>query len=152
MPLRFQTRIQRARFVVRGYTAEQMRAAAQGLLDQGILPRLARGEDINDAPAPPLSASYAKRKLRNGKKPIRDWNRTGRTLRSLKVLRAAPNVAVIGFTQAGAGPKNNLVPPGEIAAILNRRAVQFGVSRKEQGLLQQIFEGTAPPIRAEKVA
>lgn len=74
--------------------------------------------------------TYPHYKQAAGKKPIRDWDFTGRTLRSMQVLSAGPNKAVIGFDDSGPrGPKQ--ASPSVIAAANNRRWPQFGASPKD---------------------
>jgi hypothetical protein len=58
--------------------------------------RLYQAKDIHDNPAKPLVDGYASRKLQHGRFPIRDWNWTGGTIRSLAVLTASENRCTIG--------------------------------------------------------
>ena len=142
---KFQTKIIRskARFVVTGYKPEQMASLGQSLIDYAIKPRLARAEDIYDAPAPALKPNYAKFKQRRSPPAIRNWQLTGRLLRSMKVLRAAQNKAVIGFTDAATNLR---------AFLNNRRARQFGVSPKDRQILVQALRRLDSPISITKVA
>src|SRR5206468_5192437 len=94
---RFNPVIRRARVVVTGYSPEQM-INFGNVLNSSIGDRMDRGLDINDSPAPPLRPGYAKYKQRQGGSGIRDWKLTGRTRRSMKVLSAGQNHAVLGFT------------------------------------------------------
>lgn len=128
---RFQTRISKARFTATVFTPQVMQAIAEPVA-LAIRQRISAGMDAQDQPAPPLkvkvgaknpNAGYRGLKQRRGLKPIRDWTFTGRTLRSLKVLSAAANKAVIGFTDAVSNMR---------AAINNRRWRQFGLSPKDQ--------------------
>jgi len=136
----FETKIRKARFVVAGYSAEQMVQMGNGLIEEAIRPRIRSGHTVQDAPAPALSAKYAKRKIRAGKQPIRDWTLTGRTLRSMKVLTAGPNRAVIGLTDAETNRR---------AFFNNRRSQQFGVSPNDRGKLPRIVARLDSPIKAQ---
>lgn len=139
---KFQTVIRKARFSVPGYQPQQMVAMAQALTDDMRL-RIMRGQDVNDSIAPGLKAAYAKRKARRGGNPIRDWFLTGRTLRSLKVLSAAPNRAVIGFTDAVSNFR---------AALNNRRWRQFGVSPTNRQAFSRELHNQASPVKVVKIA
>ena len=139
---RFFTKITQARFISFGWTGEQMTQAGNGLIQNALIPRVRRGLTVYDAPAPPLKPKYARQKLRRGLEPIRNWMFTGRTLRSMKVLTAKTNQAVIGFTD----PVTNLR-----AFINNRRARQFGVSPSDERVLEGEFGKLPPPVRAAQV-
>jgi hypothetical protein len=138
MPPPFQTKIQRARFVTTGWTGTEMAKAADGLVRRGILPRLAAARTTADAPAPPLSETYAKRKIRKGAKPIRNWDFTGRLKRSMKVLSAGTNRAVIGFTDAETNAR---------AYINNARVRQFGVSPADSRILGEEYGALPSPVK-----
>ncbi len=138
MAKKFKTKMSRARFTVSPYTAWQMKDLAE-VVKLSIRGRIATGLDVNDRPAPPLKIdfakkgkSYAARKVQKGKKAIRDWVFTGRTLRSMHVLRANQNKAIIGFA---ANNTAKLLPAGVIAYYNNRRHLQFGMSPKDWKLL-----------------
>jgi hypothetical protein len=138
MPAPFETRYIRQRFVTTGWSGEEMAQAGSGLVKRGILPRLALGLTTSDAPAPPLAPKYLKRKVRRGRKGIRDWNLTGRTTRSLKVLTAQTNQAVIGFTDAETNRR---------AFINNFKIRQFGVSPSDRVVVQEELGRLPSPIK-----
>lgn len=124
---KFQTVVKRARFVVNGYSPEQMIVLGTALRDS-IVERIVRAEDVYDAPAKPLSSKgkhggYAAWKAKKAPPAERNWKYTGRTLRSMKVLSAAANRAVIGFTDAEANRR---------AFFNNRRVRQFDVSPRNR--------------------
>jgi hypothetical protein len=89
-----------------------------------------------------LVAKYATRKAKKGLNPVRDWTYTGRTLRSLKTVSAALNRAVIWFTDTETRKR---------AFFNNRRAVQFGVSPRDQKVLAEEFKSLPSPVRAVQV-
>jgi len=102
--------------------------------------RIRRAVDVYDSPAPPLkqhkrnpNSGYPAFKVRRyGGKPIRDWWRTGRTLRSLQTLSISYNRVVVGFTDSVSDFR---------AFINNRRHLQFGVSpRDRQNILSKLSE------------
>jgi hypothetical protein len=132
MAKRFQTVKRRARFSVAGYSANQMELIGQSVRDD-IEQRILSARDVNDSPTPPLKNGargngYASQKARKAPPAIRNWKFTGRTLRSMKVLSAAPNQAKIGFTDAVANKR---------AFYNNRRWRQFGVSPGNRKALVQ---------------
>lgn len=139
---KFKTVVRKARFAAPGYRPEQMIAIAQATADD-IRVRIMRAQDVNDGIAPGLKAAYAKRKSQRGGNPIRDWFLTGRTLRSLKVLSAAQNRAVIGFTDAVSNFR---------AALNNRRWRQFGISPTNRQALVRELKLQASPVKVVKVA
>jgi hypothetical protein len=152
----FQTRIQRARFVLGPFSAEQMQRIAQAGLDS-ISARIRRGENCDDAPAKPLKPGrtvngkklrgYPDYKMAHGLQPIRDWvGFRGKTMRSLKVKAANENRAVIGFVD----PEADM-----IAHINNRREKQFGVSPKDRIAVNAAVRAELArqnPVRFQKVA
>lgn len=162
MAVKFQTKIRKARFHVEGYTPEQMASVATVLRDS-IEQRILRAMDVNDAAAPPLKQpirnvtsrrnvvtvngqrliqlpgkeyrGYPYYKQKRGGNPVRDWKLSGRTLRSMRVLTAAANRAVIGFTDAEANKR---------AYINNRRWRQFGMSPRDRAAMMAAFAGLRP--------
>lgn len=125
----FQPKIQKARFILGPFSAEQMQRIAQAGLNS-ISARIRRGENCNDEPAKPLKPGrngrrgYPDYKMAHGLAPIRDWiGFRGKTMRSLKVKRVSENRATIGFTD----PQSDM-----IAHINNRREKQFGISPKDR--------------------
>jgi hypothetical protein len=138
----FETKHQRVRFRTDGWTPQEMAEAANGFIKNGLLPRLAAGLTTSDMPAPPLKPEYAKRKVRNFRaKPIRDLNRTGRTIGSIKVLSAGANIAKIGATDALTNARIHI----------NARIVrQFGVSPNDQNVIGEEFGKLPSPIKIVK--
>ena len=157
----------KARFSEPGLDAEQMLRIGEKVRGS-IYDRIRAALDVNDRPAPPLRQTmrsnfrdvrgqrlfsigasnrktYAHYKVtRYGGKPIRDWWRSGRTLRSLKVLRAAKNRVVIGFTDAVSNMR---------AFFNNRRWKQFGMSPRDKAVAQEAFVAElSGQSQAEKVA
>jgi len=129
---RFKTKITRARFRATAWPAERMQKIAQDLTDS-IHERILRAENTEDFPAGPLTEKYGEAKKKYYKRnPIRDWFRTGRTMRSMKVLSAAPNKATIGFTDSTSN---------ERAVRNNRRERQFGVSPRDMEVLMRSIKG-----------
>jgi phage gpG-like protein len=120
----------RARFAVTAFPADRMRSIGDALVSS-IQARLARGLTTEDAPAPPLREKYARYKQRKGGQPIRDWKRTGRTLRALGVTSATNNKAVVGFSDPVAAMR---------AAMQNRRIRQFGVSANDSANIAPLFK------------
>lgn len=135
MASRFQTKIikRRVRIDVVGVQPDAIIRIGNALTGS-IIERLLRAEDVHDAPAPPLKArivngkdtGYAGRKARKAPPAIRNWRFTGRTHRSMKVLRAEINKGVIGFTDAVTNRR---------AYLNNRRWRQFGVSPRDREAL-----------------
>jgi len=140
MATRHKARIaSRARFKNAPFSAEQMQSLGNALRDS-VRDRIRRATDVYDAPAPPLkphrnnpNSSYAAIKVRRfGGQPIRDWWRTGRTLRSLHVLTVSINRVVVGFTDSVSNFR---------AFINNRRHRQFGMSPQDRNnVLAKFFE------------
>jgi hypothetical protein len=78
-----------------------MMGIGQVMLD-AKLDRIRQARDSNDGPAPPLVDRYARRKIRRGRAPIRDWTWRGLTLGSAKVKTASDDRVTIGFVNAQA--------------------------------------------------
>jgi len=135
----FETTYQRVRFRTEGWTPQEMAQAANGFIKNGLLPRLAAGLTTTDMPAPPLKPGYAKWKVSNmRKKPLRDMDRTGRTIRSIKVLTAGANIAKIGTTDALTNAR----------IFYNSRIVrQFGVSPNDRDIISQELGKLPSPIK-----
>src|ERR1019366_3702087 len=98
----FSTAISHARFVVGPFSSDAM-ATLAGILRDSMRERIGKAMNANDQVSKSLSPSYAKRKVTKGKNPVRDWNMSGNTLRSMAVLTANENRAVIGFNNPIAG-------------------------------------------------
>ena len=132
--------IRSARFKNHPFSTDEMLLLGNSLRDS-VRDRIRRAADVYDAPAPPLkphrknpNSSYSAVKVRRyGGQPLRDWWRTGRTLRSLQVLTVSAGRAVIGFTDAVTNFR---------AFINNRRHRQFGVSPQDrtQGIISKISQ------------
>jgi hypothetical protein len=113
--------IQKARFVVNPFTPQRMAEIAAPVA-KSIVDRIYRGENLNDLPAKPLSARYARAKQIKGRQPIRNWVWGGYTLAALHVLDTRDNQALIGFSDPLSNKK---------AYINNAREQQFGTSRRD---------------------
>jgi len=133
---------QSVRFVFVGYDQTQMRAIGDGFLKNSILPRIRNGLNVYDQPARALSPGYLKQKLKAGGKPIRDWNLTGRLMRSTRVTTARDNYAVLGATDAAINDR---------LFYNNRRERQFGVSPNDRPGLSAEFAKQPPHTRAQVV-
>lgn len=158
MAARHQPKIQKARFYVGPFPPDAMLGLGNFLI--GIIQeRLDQGRDVSDGVAPPLKqkvtiptksvagrgsliqeailrrtykdVGYRGRKLRKGLKPIRDWNYTGQTRRSMKVLRAGVGKVTVGFVGAVANRR---------ASINNWRWRQFGVSPGDRRILRPFVD------------
>lgn len=132
---RFQTVVRQARFSLNPFTPDQMVRIAQRL-SGSVVDRISHGLTVDDSPARELSRGYLKAKQRYaaGVDPVRNWIYTGRTLRSLKVLTATQNRAVIGFSDAVAASR---------AFFNNRRQRQFGVSPRDRQALVEAVNAVA---------
>jgi phage gpG-like protein len=133
----FQTKVSHARFVVGAFSSDEMNTLATILRDS-MRDRIQRSLNVDDQPARPLTPKYAKRKEAKGKNPVRDWNLSGNTLRSMAVLSANENRAVIGF--------NNPIA-GRIAHWNNLRERAFGVSPRDRQTLVAAVRATARQAR-----
>ena len=126
---RFQTKIQKARFVVSGLSSLQMQRLANNF-NTGMIQRIQSGLNISDEPAKPLRPGYEKFKAKKYPPAIRNMTLTGRTLRSSKVLTVSENKATIGFTDPVAERR---------AHFANRIDRQWGASPNDiQGFVQDI--------------
>ena len=128
----YQTKITRARFTLSPFSAEQMMAIGNVGLSS-IKARIGRGENVRDEAAKPLKPGrngkrgYPDYKIARGKAPIRDWNFRGKTMRSMAVTSASENRVTVGFTNDEAD---------KIAHVNNLREKQFGVSPKDQAVVE----------------
>jgi phage gpG-like protein len=138
---RFATKITHARFVYGPFSSEVMAHLAGGLRDS-MRGRIAQGLNANDQPAKELSPGWAKQKVAKGKIPIRNWTMTGNTMRSMVVLSANENRAVIGF--------NNPVA-GRIARFNQRREDAFGVSSHDNQNLMVDVRATMQQVKVVTV-
>jgi hypothetical protein len=119
-----------------------MAGLASGVLSGSIIPRIRAGKLSNDNPAPALTEGYAKGKAKRHPPAIRNLEYTGRTLRSLKVLRARQNEAVMGPTDSVTNLR---------VAINNRRARQWGISPKDSEQIARETAKLGPYVKAQQV-
>jgi hypothetical protein len=144
----FQPKITRARWVLGPFTAEDMQAIGNVLLDS-ISARIRKAVNVSDAEARPLKPGrnghrgYPDYKAARGLQPFRDWFWTGRTMRSLKVKSASENRVVIGFVDPNAD---------RIAHVNNLRERQFGVSPRDRLALNAIVLAVLKQARVVRVA
>ena len=122
---RFQPKITRARFVVSGVKTPVMLAFGEAF-NRHMQTRIKDGLTIYDTSAKPLSASYLKHPAGKHKygnaSNIRDLVRTGRMMRSMKVIQVNENRAVIYFTDAEMVQR---------MAYNQRRSPQWGISPRD---------------------
>lgn len=134
----FETKYRRVRFETTGWTGPEMAQAAADFIKDGLVPRIGLGRTVHDMPTPPLKPKYAEFKRRRGRKPIRNLTNTGRTMRSMKVLSAAPNTAKIGFTDAETNKR----------VWINQRVSRvFGVSPADTNVLMASFNKLPSPVK-----
>ena len=74
---------------------EMLRLGELGV--EAVKARVEAGRNLQDAPSKPLSKSYARRKLRARRKPIRDLKFTGKMMGAFRVRRTAENFATAGL-------------------------------------------------------
>lgn len=167
----YQTKITKARFIVSPYTAQEMASFGQSIIDSNFA-RWDRGIDANDGPAPPLSfrirtrggkefrgagreVGYRAQKRKFGKQPIRDLNLTGQLRRSINVLEASENRAVMGpidgiHTGQTSSIRTRIVKNAltfaDVLRINQRRWRMWGVSPSDNRLLRAIMR---PFIKAK---
>jgi hypothetical protein len=70
-----------------------------------IKQRISQGRNVEDAPAPPLSRNYERRKLRKGGAPIRDWTLTGQTMAALTATVVNSGEVEVSFGSLGSRQK-----------------------------------------------
>jgi hypothetical protein len=105
MPIELQVGIRHSiRLGSLAFSRDDLSAIAGALVDSERY-RIARGINVNDHPAKPLSAAYEKQKLRAGARPIRDLRLSGLTMSSFGVLEISEGRAVIGFSGAEANKR-----------------------------------------------
>jgi hypothetical protein len=114
------------------FSSEEMAAIGEAGL-KSILHRIFSAKDVNDAPARPLVDGYAARKLKHGRFPIRDWNWTGGTLRSIKVKSASEMRVVLGPTDARSA---------DMIYYNNRRCKQWPASPTDLEAIHQAIADT----------
>jgi len=115
-------------------TGEDARHLAIVLADS-IKTRIMSGRDVNDNQAPPLAKNYARAKQRRGLNPIRDWRWSGNTLAALGPVTTPAGQIAVGFNNPKAA---------RIAAILNVRCQQFGISPGDQANIIDYLNHTRP--------
>lgn len=142
MAKRFLTTITKARFVTVGWDGQQMAQAADGVINNGLLPRIRAAMTVDDSPAPPLTPKYADQKAKKYPPAVRNWMWTGRTLRSMKTLTGSPNKAVIGFTDAITNLR---------AFRNNARVKQFGISPRDRVVVAEEFAKLPAYVQAKQV-
>jgi hypothetical protein len=147
MNKRFQTKVRHARFHVSGFSPEQMISIGEELISS-IKDRTALALDVYDQPAAPLGSKgktggYAGYKSRVAPPAIRNLRLSGRTMRSLKVLSASENRAVIGFTDPITARR---------IAINSRKSRQFGVSPRDKLNLIRAVKDAGSPISVKSAA
>lgn len=131
MPI-FQTKITRATLTLSPFSSEQMAGIGQAVITK-TSDRISQGLDVTDSPAPPLKESYAKRKILHNRAPLRDWNFSGITMKSLKVKNANENKVTIGFITEKAD---------QIVTAQNRRSKQWGLSPSDEKALHEAVRQT----------
>lgn len=115
-----------------------MQQVSDGLIKDGISPRITLGRTVEDRAAPPLKPKYQARKIRKGKKPIRDLDFTGQTKRSLKTVTVSANKAIIGYT----------TPMANTRVFINNAIVkQFGVSPSDGLVIQRECDKLPSPVK-----
>ena len=107
------------------FSAGRMNTVGQAAVDSSRA-RILAGLNVHDAPALPLSPKYAKRKVRAGQPPIRNWKLTGALLASMDVQRTEVNSVSFGFTSA------DTIKLQKLAAWNQNREQIMGVSPRDQ--------------------
>lgn len=149
--------------------AEGMRRIAEQV-ERSIRVRLSNGLDANDLPAPALRSKRYERAKQNRHIPaIRNWRYTGTLLKSMTVLRAKQNQAVIGFEERPydvlvyktddsgrrifeARIKRAGASTNDVARMNNARCLQFAVSPKDMDVLMSAMETETAAVVMEKRA
>jgi len=180
MAAKYQTKITKARFVVSPFSGRQMAEVGQSVIDS-VFARWDIALDVNDRPAPPLTdrvkenrdlvykagkdlvgvmglprygapRGYRAFKQRKTGRTIRDLNLTGRLRRSIKVLSANENKAVLGPTDGihTRSFKRGQVSFSEVLTFNQRRWRMWGVSPADKAKLLQVLAGQRP-VRAQIV-
>lgn len=153
MASRYQTKIIKARFVHSPFTAQQMAAFGQSLLDD-IWTRISEAKNAYDAPAIPLKPGYAKWKKRRYGTDLRNLQATGQTRRATKVLSASQNEAVLGPLPGihGVGKRKGIMLTyAQILFLNNRRERQWGVSPSNRDhIVAEIMAGR--PMKARQIS
>lgn len=103
-----------------------------------IQKRCARGMNINDRPAKPLSSRYRAKKARMGQPPIRNLMFSGSMLGALTVVEATNDRVTVGFTRQAELVK---------AQKNDARSPWFGLSKSDEAKVVRF----ADDILARKV-
>lgn len=128
-------KFQKARFVYSPFSQEQMLNIGNALAES-VKARIHAGLNDQDQSAKPLHISphselpYPQWKAAHGLQSLRDWFRSGRTLKALKVLRVSENGGRIGF----ADPKAD-----KVADINNKMDRTFGESPLDHQAVMKAF-------------
>lgn len=120
------TKLSHARITLSPFTSEQMADIGDVVLTS-IKDRIVQAVDTNDNQAKPLTDKYAKRKMKYGRSPVRDWTFTGRTLGSLKVKSANENKVRIGAINERADM---------VIGVQNRANRLWGLSPKDDAVFR----------------
>jgi PAS domain-containing protein len=115
------------------FSADRMNTVGQAAVDSSRA-RIMSGLDVKDAPAMPLSRSYAKRKVRAGQPPIRNWTLTGALMASMGVQRTVLNSVSIGFTSTDA------IKLQRLAAWNSRVEQMTGISPRDQANISSVMQ------------
>jgi len=107
------------------------------VLASSVRTRILSGRDVNDNPAPDLSKAYARAKQRRGLPPIRNWTWSGNTLAALGPMVTQSGQLAVGFSNPRAA---------RIAAILNARCKQFGVSPTDRANVIDAINQARPQL------
>lgn len=133
----FQTKIKKARFVYSPFSAEAMARIGEAVA-KSVSDRIHKGINADDQPAKALRVSpksrnggYPAYKRKQGLQAIRDWTRSGRTLRSMKVISVSEQGGKIAFADA----KSAI-----IAAVLNKQERAFGISPLDRQALNRAVQ------------
>ncbi len=123
-------------------SAETMRELGEAA-EFSVRTRIAFATDLGDGPAKPLDARYAQRKIRKGKKPVRDWRFSDvGMMASVDVVETAEEFAEIGFRS----------PFEEIKAFRFRAAdALWGLSNSNRAAIQDKLTEMGPRLAREVV-
>ena len=130
----FSTKITHKRFSLLPFTPEDMKGIGDAVI-KSVQKRILAGIKVDDSQARPLKGDvksdkyipYAEQKVRKGLAGIRNWTWSGKTLKSMQVLSASEDKAVVGFV----GDRAN-----RIVAKMNQIDRMFGVAESDQRALQ----------------
>jgi hypothetical protein len=106
--------------------------------------RIASGLNAADSPTTALSAQYAKRKVRAGQPPIRNWRLTGALLAGMGVQQSQENSVSIGFTSVDA------VKLQDLAAWNNNVERIAGISPRDEANVAAVMQAEFSEEIAER--